>query len=368
MAVFTTVTPSQAEAWLARYRLGRLVELAGIASGIENTNYFLTTDGSQNGGQFVLTLFEKLSAAELPFYLGLMAHLADRGVPTPRPMVDCDGQWLGELNGKPAAIVARLPGRSVTVPDTRQCSAVGRVLGGMHRAGADYPMSMVNPRGPRWWGATAPRLSGVLPAAEHDLLAGEIRFQASHRLDRLPRGPIHADLFRDNVLFQSVGATAQSAGATSQTGGATVPTAGANRQSAGATSQSAGATSEAARAEVSGVIDFYFACTDVLLFDVAVAVNDWCRVDFADSLAGLDAHNACALLEGYAHARAFTDTERAAWPVMLRAGALRFWVSRLFDFHLPRPGDIVHAHDPAHFRNLLCWHVANPGRIALPGC
>ena len=354
MAVFTTVTPSQAEAWLARYRLGRLVELAGIASGIENTNYFLTTDGSQNGGQFVLTLFEKLSAAELPFYLGLMAHLADRGVPTPRPMVDCDGQWLGELNGKPAAIVARLPGRSVTVPDTRQCSAVGRVLGGMHRAGADYAMSMVNPRGPRWWGATAPRLSGVLPAAERDLLAEEIGFQGSHRLDRLPRGPIHADLFRDNVLFQKAGATVQSGGANSQT--------------VGANAQSVGANSDGASAQVSGVIDFYFACTDVLLFDVAVAVNDWCRVDFADPSAGLDAHNARALLDGYAHARAFTDTERAAWPVMLRAGALRFWVSRLFDFHLPRPGEIVHAHDPAHFRDLLCWHVANPGRIALPGC
>jgi homoserine kinase type II len=325
MAVFTTVTPAQAADWLARYSLGGLVELAGIQSGIENTNYFLTTERGPNAGRFVLTLFEKLSASELPFYLGLMAHLADRGVPAPRPIASNDGPWLGELNGKPAAIVARLPGSSVTAPTTRQCSAVGRMLGSMHRAGADYAPSMPNGRGPKWWTATAPKVSGFLPPDEARLLDDEIVFQASRRFDRLARGPIHADLFRDNILF-SPDST-----------------------------------------EVSGVIDFYFACTDVLLFDVAVAVNDWCRADFALPSAGIDAHNAAALLEGYAHARAFSDAERAAWPVMLRAGALRFWVSRLFDFHLPRPGEMVHAHDPAHFRDLLRWHVENAGRIALPG-
>ena len=330
MAVFTTVTSDQASAWLRRYALGALASLEGIQSGIENTNYFLTTDGSgrdvgATGGRYVLTLFEKLTAAELPFYLGLMAHLADRGVPTPRPMPDTDGRWLGELNGKPAAVVARLSGRSVSTPSVRQCHALGRMLGAMHVAGADYPATMANPRGPRWWTATAPRLEGFLPAAERRMLEDEIAFQASHRFDRLPRGPIHADLFRDNVLFDV------------DTG------------------------------EVGGVIDFYFACTDVLLFDVAVAVNDWCRADPADPSAGLDAHAAAALLDGYSLVRAFGDSEKLAWPAVLRAGALRFWVSRLFDFHLPRPGEIVHAHDPAHFRDLLAWHVASPGRIALPG-
>jgi homoserine kinase type II len=325
MAVFTTVTPEQAAAWLARFRLGALIELAGIPSGIENTNYFLTTDGGPNGGRYVLTLFEKLTPAELPFYLGLMAHLADRGVPTPRPMEDVDGHWLGELNGKPAAVVARLPGRSVTAPGAQHCAALGRMLAHMHGAGLDYAGVMPNPRGPRWWTATAPRLSGFLPGDQWAMLEAEIRFQASHRLDRLPRGAIHADLFRDNVLFD----------------GDVV--------------------------EVTGVIDFYFACIDVLLFDVAVAVNDWCRADFDDPAAGLDLDSAAALLEGYATVRAFTGTEHAAWPVMLRAGALRFWVSRLFDFHLPRPGEIVNAHDPSHFRDLLAWHVAHPARIALPG-
>lgn len=329
MAVFTTVTPDQASAWLRRYALGTLVGLEGIQSGIENTNYFLTTDAAgrdtgATGGRYVLTLFEKLTSAELPFYLGLMAHLADRGVPTPRPMPDIDGRWLGELNGKPAAIVARLSGRSVSAPSAQQCHALGGLLGRMHAAGGDYAVPMPNPRGPRWWSAMAPRLAGFLPPEDFRLLDDEIAFQASHRFDRLPRGPIHADLFRDNVLF------------------------------------------EGDTAEVGGVIDFYFACTDVLLFDVAVAVNDWCRADNADPSAGIDAHAAAALLHGYAAVRAFSDTEVLAWPAMLRAGALRFWVSRLFDFHLPRPGELVHAHDPAHFRDLLAWHVASPGRIALP--
>jgi homoserine kinase type II len=333
MAVFTTVTPDQATAWLARYALGGLVALEGIQSGIENTNYFLTTDGSgpdagSTRGRYVLTLFEKLTASELPFYLGLMAHLADRGVPTPRPMPDVDGRWLGELNGKPAAIVARLAGRSVAMPGAAQCAAVGRMLARMHQSGLDYPVAMPNPRGPRWWTATAPRLSAFMPPGEWQSLSDEIAFQASHRFDRLPRGPIHADLFRDNVLFDG---------------------------------------EPASPGEVSGIIDFYFACTDVLLFDVAVAVNDWCRADPAHPAAGIDAQRAAALLEAYSTVRAFSATERQAWPVMLRAGALRFWVSRLFDFHLPRPGELVHAHDPAHFRDLLAWHVAAPGHIALPG-
>jgi homoserine kinase type II len=331
MAVFTTVTPQQAEIWLAGFSLGTLVELTGIASGIENTNYFLTTSDGPNGGRFVLTLFEKLTAAELPFYLGLMAHLAERGVPTPRPMPDREGRLLRELNGKPAAIVARLPGRSATRPGSHECAALGRMLGRLHRAGADYGATMANPRGPRWWNATAPRLLQFLPPAEQKMLEAEIAFQASHRFDRLPRGPIHADLFRDNVLFDPPH----------------------------------GAPDHAT--EVSGLIDFYFACTDVLLFDVAVAVNDWCRADFDSPSAGLDSALAAALLDGYRGERAFDPAEHTAWPVMLRAGALRFWVSRLFDFHLPRPGDIVHAHDPGHFRDLLAWHLSHPAHIGLPG-
>lgn len=327
MAVFTTVTESQAADWLLRYRLGRLTGLEGIASGIENTNYFLSTDGGPNAGRYVLTLFEKLTAVELPFYLGLMAHLAAGGVPVPEPMPDAEGTLFGSLNGKPAAVVARLSGASVAEPVAGHCAAVGEVLGRMHRAGAGYRRTMDNPRGPRWWSATAPRLRPFLPAEEWSMLEREIREQAACRGAALARGPIHADLFRDNVLFEHAADGA--------------PT-------------------------VSGVIDFYFACTDALLFDVAVAVNDWCRADFACPERGLDAARAQALLAGYAALRPFGPDDHAAWPLMLRAGALRFWVSRLFDFHLPRPGELVHAHDPGHFRDLLAWHLAHPGQVPLP--
>ncbi len=327
MAVFTTVTETQAADWLLRYRLGRLTALEGIASGIENTNYFLSTDGGPNAGRYVLTLFEKLTAGELPFYLGLMAHLAAGGVPVPEPMPDASGALFGTLNGKPAALVARLSGASVTEPSAAHCAAVGGVLARMHQAGASYRGTMDNPRGPRWWSATAPQLRPFMPAAEWAMLEGEIREQAARRGANLARGPVHADLFRDNVLFAAT------------PGG--VP-------------------------RVSGVIDFYFACTDALLFDVAVAVNDWCRADFANPSRGLDGDRARALLEGYASLRPFGPDDRAAWPLMLRAGALRFWVSRLFDFHLPRPGELVHAHDPAHFRDLLAWHLAHPAHVPLP--
>jgi len=327
MAVFTTVTESQAADWLRGYSLGRLGGLQGIASGIENTNYFLETDGAPNGGRYVLTLFEKLTAGELPFYLGLMAHLAASGVPVPEPMPDRSGALFGTLNGKPAAIVARLSGASVEHPGEAHCAAVGEALARMHRAGMTYRPTMDNPRGPRWWTATAPRLRPFLPAAEWVMLETEIRQQAACRGAMLERGPIHADLFRDNVLFEC-----------SPGGGPAV----------------------------SGVIDFYFACTDAFLFDVAVAVNDWCRADFAQPALGLDGARAGALLEAYAGQRPFGAADREAWPLMLRAGALRFWVSRLFDFHLPRPGELVHAHDPAHFRDLLAWHRACPGRVPLP--
>jgi homoserine kinase type II len=310
MSVYTTVTAEQLAAWLRGYRVGDLLELRGIPAGIENTNYFVTT----TEGRYVLTLFEKLTPAELPYYLGLMAHLAERGVPSAHPIADARGSYLGELNGRPAALVVRLPGAEVRNPGAGQCATVGATLAHLHVAGADYAATMPNPRGPRWWSATAPLLERFLPAGEWRMLTDEIARQARDRADDLPRGAIHADLFRDNVLMLGD--------------------------------------------RVGGVIDFYFACTDLLLYDVAITVNDWCLADYDDASAGLDPTKVRALLDAYHARRPFTALEREAWPVMLRAGALRFWVSRLHDFHLPRPGDLVHAHDPAHFRDLLATHRA----------
>jgi len=310
MSVFTPVATADAKRLLSRYDIGELRSLQGIAAGIENTNYFLETDR----GRFVLTLFEKLTASELPFYIGLMTHLAQRGVRCPDPVVDREGIALTELNGRPACLVTRLAGAWVELPQVEHCREVGAALANMHLAGADYSAQMPNPRGPAWWHEAARSIDRFLTGEQRDLLTDELAFQDAARASDLPRGLIHADLFRDNVLFDG--------------------------------------------AVVGGLIDFYFACTDAWLFDVAVTLNDWC-LDEAGDVVGA---RALALLDAYAAVRPFTATECAVWPVMLRAGALRFWLSRLYDYHLPRPGEMTHAKDPAHFERLLRKH-----RTAVPG-
>jgi homoserine kinase type II len=311
VSVYTPVSDDQLADWLRNYSVGRLVALEPIRSGIENTNYFVTTAQ----GRYVLTLFERLPADELPFYLDLMAHLARHGIPCPAPIADLSDRYLGELNGKPAALVTRLPGKSVERPGAAECGELGMLLARMHLAGRSYPGYLENPRGAKWWRFAAKEVNGFLDARKKALLENELQFQGDHRFPDLPRGPVHADLFRDNALLE--------------------------------------------RGRICGVIDFYFAGVDRLLYDVAVCANDWCLADPAADLR-LDRPRTRALLEGYQGVRAFEAEEREAWPVMLRAAALRFWLSRLYDFHLPRPGMLVHAHDPEHFRRVLDSRLAAP--------
>ena len=304
MSVYTPVSQAELAQWLAHYSVGALVACEPIEAGIENTNYFVTT----TQGRYVLTLFERLPAEELPFYVNLMAHLARHGIPCPAPIADLSDQYLRTLKGKPAALVTRLPGRSLEHPGVAECAELGALLGRMHLAARSYSAYLDNPRGPKWWRFAAREVAPFLDEAQKALLESELEFQAAHRFADLPRGPVHADLFRDNALFDND--------------------------------------------RISGVIDFYFAGVDCLVYDVAVCANDWCLVD-PERDRRLDEERTRALLAAADAVRPFSAFERAAWPSMLRAAALRFWLSRLYDFHLPRPGMLVHAHDPEHFREVL---------------
>lgn len=305
MSVFTTVTPEQLQVWLRHYPLGKPLELKGIASGITNTNYFVTT----STGRYVLTLFEKNSAEELPYFLDLMAHLSDHGIPCPHPVASMHDGYLGELNGKPAALVSCLRGGSLESPAPIHCAEMGTVLAQMHIAGQSFPQTMDNPRGPHWWNATAASVLPFLDAEQHAMLEQELAFQAQSRDMELPRGVIHADMFRDNVLFDGD--------------------------------------------KLTGLIDFYYACNDALAYDLAITVNDWC----VNADGNLDEGRLKAMLNAYHTVRPLTATEQAAWPTLLRAAALRFWLSRLYDKHHPQPGELTHAKDPEHFRRILALRV-----------
>ncbi|MGH8704799.1 MAG: homoserine kinase [Burkholderiales bacterium] len=309
MSVFTPVSEAELAAWLKNYSVGALVALEPVEAGIENTNYFVST----SQGRYVLTLFERLPAAELPFYLDLMAHLARHGIPCPAPIADLGDRYLSQLSGKPAALVTRLAGVSIERPGKAECAELGALLARMHLAGRSYGGYLENPRGPKWWRGAAHELRPHLDEPQARLLDEEMRFQSRHRFADLPRGPVHADLFRDNALFEN--------------------------------------------GRISGVIDFYFAGMDCFLFDLAVCTNDWCLVDH-DSDRRLDEARTLALLGAYHALRPLSALERGAWPVMLRAAALRFWLSRLHDFHLPRRGKLVRVHDPEHFRDLLALRAA----------
>ncbi|CAN7305379.1 homoserine kinase [Variovorax paradoxus] len=340
MAVFTEVEFGEADALVQRLGLGPLRELRGIEGGIENTNYFATTES----GEFVLTLFERLGAEQLPYYLCLMKHLAGRGLPVPEPVADpavqppsghaltipanAPCELLLQVAGKPAALVQRLSGRSELAPGTAHCAELGALLARMHLAARDFPRIQPNLRGLAWWNDTVPVVLPYVDESQAALLRAELAYQnhiaESSAYAALPRGPVHADMFRDNVMF----ATGDDAGAAPR---------------------------------LTGVFDFYFAGTDTWLFDLAVCLNDW-AIDL--STGRNDAERADALLTAYESVRPLNASERALLPAMLRAAALRFWISRLWDFHLPREASMLKPHDPAHFERVLRERATHPHAMA----
>jgi homoserine kinase type II len=322
MAVYTEVGPLEVTRLLATLGLGPCRTLTPVASGIENTNYFVSTDE----GDWVLTLFERLQPAQLPYYLGLMQHLARHALPVPEPRADAQGRLAHQIAGKPAALVNRLPGESLDAPDLHHCAELGRVLARMHLAVADFPLQQPNLRGAAWRSATASTVQPWLAAEAASLLADELQFQAHLHASadhaRLPQAAVHADLFRDNALFAGL----------------------------------------PGRERLSGVFDFYFAGTDSLAYDLAVVLNDWC-IDLASG--HLLPERAQALCQAYQTERPLQAAEMRLLPGLRRAAALRFWLSRLSDWHLPRDASLLTPKDPAHFERVLraCidqpWHPAD---------
>lgn len=314
MAVYTEVSEAEARGLLEQLGLGRLTLLQGCSGGIENTNYFVNAEQSGVTRELVLTLFERLSFEQLPFYLRLMKHLAQHGIPVPDPTADASGELVFAFKGKPTAVVNKLRGKSELDPGPEHCAAVGAMLARMHLAGRDFPLSQPNLRGLAWWNETVPVVLPFLGKDQSTLIRAELAYQnhvaAGTAYEALPRGPIHADLFRDNVMFETRGDGAQ----------------------------------------LSGFFDFYFAGVDTWLFDIAVCLNDWC-VDLASGTP--DSVRQAAFVQAYQSVRPLQAAERRLLPAMLRAGALRFWISRLWDLHLPRAASMLKPHDPSHFERIL---------------
>ena len=313
MAVYTEISTTEAGELLRQLGLGQLTKLEGCSGGIENTNYFATSDVSEH----VLTVFERLSFEQLPYYLHLMKHLAAKGIPVPDPSADAVDNILHSLQGKPACVVNKLRGKSELAPTPSHCAQVGEMLARMHLAGKDYERQQPNLRGLPWWNETVPVVLPHIDSAQAALLRSELAYQnhvaASAAYAALPRGPVHADLFRDNVMFDGE--------------------------------------------ELTGFFDFYFAGVDTWLFDLAVCLNDWC-IDLATG--AHDAERATRMLDAYQAVRPLNAAERELLPAMLRAGALRFWISRLWDFYLPREASMLTPHDPTHFERVLRARLAHP--------
>lgn len=310
MAVYTEVTDDALKGFLAAYDLGGLLSFKGIAEGVENSNFLLQTER----GRFILTLYEKrVNERDLPFFLGLLGHLSAKGLNCPQPVANRVGSALGVLAGRPAAIVTFLDGIWIQQPKPMHCAALGDALARLHEAGADFTLRRPNALSVDGWATLAAqaeaRADTVAPG-----LAEEIRSELAHLEacwpNTLPTGVIHADLFPDNVFF--IGD------------------------------------------ELTGLIDFYFACTDALAYDLAICLNAWCF----DQEGRFDLARACALMAGYTRVRPLSPDERRALPILARGSALRFMLTRLVDWLNVPPGALVRPKNPLEYLNKLRFHQA----------
>ena len=308
MAVYTDVAAEELELFLADYGVGRLVSMKGIAEGVENSNYLVIAEA----GPFVLTLYEKrVSEADLPFFIGLMEHLASRGVPCPTPLRDHAGVALKRLNGRPAALVTFLKGVSPRRVTAEQCGAVGRALAELHLQGADFGIRRANDLSLEGWrrlAAGCGRRADEVEPGLADEIAAELEACAAAWPAGLPSGVIHADLFCDNVFFDGP--------------------------------------------RLSGLIDFYFACNDLFAYDVAICLNAWCFEGHRE----LNVTKARALLGAYRQVRPFAAAEIEALPLLARGASLRFLMTRLYDWLNPVAGALVTPKDPREYLAKLRFH------------
>ncbi|HIL93759.1 MAG TPA: homoserine kinase [Cycloclasticus sp.] len=308
MSVYTVVERAQLIRHLAHYSLGELVDFQGISSGIENTNYFVTT----TNGDYVLTLFEELKAEELPYFLNIMAFVSSNGVPSAQPIRNNDGAYLSTLNGKPAAFVEKLDGGDVTSPNPTQCAVIGQSMAKLHMTSLQLDIHRDNSRGANWRQQAAELLMPLVDKESAELIRDELTFQTNYSGLDLPQSVIHADLFRDNALFSGD--------------------------------------------NLSGIIDFYYACNDYFIYDIAVAVNDWC----VTSDGSLDKERFDAFMQAYQSIRPLSAEEIESWPLIIRAAAFRFWLSRLRDVHFPKEGEMTHLKDPDAMKQILLARRQSP--------
>lgn len=315
MAVYTKLTDTDCQGFLKHYALGELQALSGISAGVTNTNYRVCT----TSGQYVLTLFEHIDIAKLPFYLDLVTHLAQSGIPCAPPIADCNDNTVHILHGKPVVIQPWLPGKAVIDSSVTQCREIGELLWQLHRGARDFSQRRLNTRGQNWRETMASQCQAYIDDTQRQHLQQAIKICARLPWQRLPQGVIHADLFPDNVLFD--------------------------------------------HDSVSGVFDFYYACYDALLLDIATTMNAWA---LDEATGKLNMKKAQTLLARYQDNTAFSAIEQQLWPDVLVAAALRFWLSRLYDqHHTPDPDGINQPKDPQPYYQLLQFYLEQPGEIKI---
>ncbi|NOQ35928.1 MAG: homoserine kinase [Methylococcaceae bacterium] len=304
MSVYTAVSSEELRGFLSHYQLGELIEFSGIEDGIDNTNYRLR----MTTGDYILTLFENLKPESIPFFLNLLNHLQQAGTHCPQAHADNNGEMVRVLQAKAATIFSCLRGSSVLEPTIKQCEAIGSELGKIHLAGLNYSERRASDMGEDWFQQAFDKIKHKLVEEDLALITQQLLRVKPVSSQTLPKGIIHADLFKDNALF---------------TGD-----------------------------KLTGVLDFYLACYDDLLLDLAITVNDWCQHQ-----GQLQVEKMTALIGAYQQQRSLTHEEKQLWPITLQKAALRFWLSRLEHQHFPRASELTVIKDPNIYKQIFIQHL-----------